>query len=365
MTAVRFSGQSPIEWNPTLGVVAALTPTNFGPGSSCFIPLGCGGDVTSCGAMGTFAPSSTRDNQIVSGTYTAIDVTENLQGGSPGAPVLICGQGSVNQGSACTEVAQVAGTITGGQEDYYSFYWSGGAFSASTTIANALSTDTLVFSAGTVGTCNGIGSATLNSGDSFTGTISQGNLAAGNYCIGLDDVSGGDPNFAITFATRIIVRRSHLVFSCSPPASDSSARFGAQSAVDSIPDLGKFTHATANRLPPATTRNSNSTPGVTSQRRRIPSALLRRGTACPRQLRAEYQSSTVYFISCRQHLFCCSLHTLPDSCRSADIYLRSARHTTIAAMVVDAAGKYIPHRLDQLYGPSCHCGRVSKPVQRR
>jgi hypothetical protein len=185
-----LSGQSPIEWNPTLGVIPALTPTAFGPGSSLFIPTGCGGDVTSCGAAGSFSSSSTRDNQIVSGTYTAIDETVNLQGGSPSDPVIL-----VNS----TPVAQVAGTITGGQEDYYSFYWGGGAFSASTTITNALSTDSLVFSAGAVGTCNSAGSTTLNSGNSFTGTVS-GSLAAGTYCIGLDDLSGGDPNFAITFA---------------------------------------------------------------------------------------------------------------------------------------------------------------------
>ena len=56
-----------------------------------------------------------------------------------------------------------------------------------------------MFSAGAVGTCNSAGSTTLISGNSFTGTVS-GSLAAGTYCIGLDDLSGGDPNFAITFA---------------------------------------------------------------------------------------------------------------------------------------------------------------------
>ena len=46
-------------------------------------------------------------------------------------------------------------------------------------------------------------SATLNSGDGYSGTISVGNLPAGQYCIGLDATSGGDPNYAITFATTL------------------------------------------------------------------------------------------------------------------------------------------------------------------
>lgn len=191
-----LSGQSPIEWNPTLPVIPALTPTALGGGSDgslLTVPTGCGGDHPGCNATGSFPASSTAIYQLVSGTYTAIDETVSLQGGSPSDPVIL-----VNS----TPVAQVTGTITGGQEDYYSFYWGGGAFSASTTITDAGSTDSFVFSAGAVGTCNSVGSTTLNNGDSFTGTVS-GSLAAGSYCIGLDDLSGGDPNFTLTLATPV------------------------------------------------------------------------------------------------------------------------------------------------------------------
>jgi hypothetical protein len=43
----------------------------------------------------------------------------------------------------------------------------------------------------------------LNSADSFTGTIAIGNLAAGQYCIGIDATSSQDPNFALTFNTPV------------------------------------------------------------------------------------------------------------------------------------------------------------------
>ena len=46
-------------------------------------------------------------------------------------------------------------------------------------------------------------SETLNSGDGFSGTISSGNLAPGQYCIGLDANSPDDPNFSLIFNTPV------------------------------------------------------------------------------------------------------------------------------------------------------------------
>lgn len=185
---------SPIEWNPTLSYPES-TPTAFGPGTSLFIPVGCGGDVPNCGATGTFPDSSTVDNQVVSGTYTAIDLTVDEEGGTPSAPVFLI---------SASPVAQVAGTIAGaGSEDYYSFYWAGGAFSASAAISGTTTGDTFQFTAGVAGSCGTLASQPLTSGDSYSATISLPSLAAGNYCIGLDETAGTDPNFAITFATPV------------------------------------------------------------------------------------------------------------------------------------------------------------------
>jgi hypothetical protein len=190
--ANALSGHSPIEWNPTLNVLPALTPTAIPTvGSGLTIPTGCGGDVANCGATGTFPTSSSFTYQLVSGTYVALDETDNVQGGSPSSPVILV------QG---IPVAQVTGSISSGQQDFYQFLWGGGAFSASTMITSG-SGDVFSFSAGTVGTCNSIGSTTLNSGNAYSGTISSGNLAQGTYCIGLTETSGSDPNFAINFST--------------------------------------------------------------------------------------------------------------------------------------------------------------------
>lgn len=186
----------PIEWNPTMSYPAS-TPTAFGPGSSLTVTPSCGGDQLNCGATGTFPRSGTAPYQIVSGTYEAIDITQAVQGGSSSTPVFLV------SGTPGTPVAQITGSIDAGLEDYYSFNWLGGAFNASTVVSGAASVDSFIFSAGLTGSCNTLSSQTLNTGDNFSGTISLGNLAAGQYCIGLSEVSGTDPDFALTFNTPV------------------------------------------------------------------------------------------------------------------------------------------------------------------
>ncbi len=53
------------------------------------------------------------------------------------------------------------------------------------------------------GGCSGGRTATLNSSDSFTGTIAIANLAPGYYCVGIDANSSNDPAFALTFNTPV------------------------------------------------------------------------------------------------------------------------------------------------------------------
>lgn len=126
------------------------------------------------------------------GTWT--ETLNGFQGGTTSAPVMIGG----------LPIVGLNGTISGlGTEDYYTFYWGGGAFSATASVTGASSGASYVFSAGVSGSCNSVGNETLNSGDGFSDTISAGNLAAGQYCIGLDATSASDPNFSLTFSTPV------------------------------------------------------------------------------------------------------------------------------------------------------------------
>jgi hypothetical protein len=118
----------------------------------------------------------------------------DLQGGPSSSPVLL----------DAALVEQVTGTIGGqGTTDYYSFFWEGGAFSATASITGTPNNGaSYLFSEGVAGSCSSGGSATLN-GPDFTGTIAIGNLAAGQYCIGIDANDSHDPTFAINFATPV------------------------------------------------------------------------------------------------------------------------------------------------------------------
>jgi hypothetical protein len=124
------------------------------------------------------------------------ETLNGFQGGTTSAPVVLLGGSSV---------AGLTGTIGGqGSEDYYVFYWGGGAFSATASITGASSAASYLFTDGLTGSsCSGGASQTLNNGDSFTGTISNPSLAPGQYCIGLDANNANDPNFSLTFNTPV------------------------------------------------------------------------------------------------------------------------------------------------------------------
>jgi hypothetical protein len=126
------------------------------------------------------------------GTWT--ETLNGLQGGSSSAPVFLLGG---------SPIAGVSGSIGGqGAEEYYGFYWAGGAFSATASIAT--SDGSYLFTEGNAGSfCSGGASETLNSGDSFTNTIAIANLAPGQYCIGIENNGIPDPGFAMTFNTPV------------------------------------------------------------------------------------------------------------------------------------------------------------------
>jgi hypothetical protein len=117
----------------------------------------------------------------------------NLAGGSSASPAVLF---------SAQPVGQITGTIgAAGSQDYYSFSWAGGAFSASASITGANTSASYLFSEGVSGSCNGGGSATLDNTDNFTGMISIANLAPGSYCIGLNADSPNDPAYTLTFDT--------------------------------------------------------------------------------------------------------------------------------------------------------------------
>lgn len=127
---------------------------------------------------------------------TQVATLIGFQGGSSSDPVLLPGG---------EPVAQVTGTIgASGSQEYYTFNWSGGAFSATASISDnpALNTGaSYLFSEGD--SCGGGGGVTLDSNDSFTNTIAIGNLLPGQYCIGIDANNPNDPAFAMTFNTPV------------------------------------------------------------------------------------------------------------------------------------------------------------------
>jgi hypothetical protein len=117
-----------------------------------------------------------------------------LQGGTTSSPVFLVG----------AQNSEVTGTISGlGAEDYYSFYWGGGAFSATASVTGASNGGSYIFSAGVASVCSSIGSQTLNSGDGFSNIISNADLPPGEYCIGLNANSANDPNFSLTFSSPV------------------------------------------------------------------------------------------------------------------------------------------------------------------
>jgi len=133
-------------------------------------------------------------SQSGTGVIGTIPSILSLPGGSSSTPVLL----------TAPVVGEVTGTIGGlGSEDYYTFFWPGGAFSATASIPGASDGASYMFSeGGSLGGCDSA-NATLNSGDSFTSTIAIASLAPGSYCIGVDANNSNDPAFALTFNTPV------------------------------------------------------------------------------------------------------------------------------------------------------------------
>ncbi len=133
-----------------------------------------------------------QSGQVTSQVATLI----NFEGGSTSTPVLL---------PSGELVSEVTGTIGGfGSQDYYTFGWNGGAFSATAAITGTPNAGaSYLYSVGPAGTCSDGGSETLNSGDGFMSTIDIGNLAAGQYCIGIAANNSNDPAFALTFNTPV------------------------------------------------------------------------------------------------------------------------------------------------------------------
>jgi hypothetical protein len=158
------------------GSVQTIGTITWGPG--LFIPPALYGDTT------------TLEYQSLIGTLLTATLT-NFEGGSSADPTLL---------PTGTPVGQVTGTIgASGSEDYYSFYWTGGFFSATESVTG-MPTGSFTFSYGS-GNCSSGGSVVLNAGDSFTGTLSANNLAQGTYCIGIANDGPGDPPYVLTFNT--------------------------------------------------------------------------------------------------------------------------------------------------------------------
>ena len=129
------------------------------------------------------------------GTLVSGWILTDLPGGSTSAPVGLISPGPV---------AGITATISAEMKEiYYDFQWRGGAFSATGTVTGASSGASYLFSTGVDGACASGGTSTLNSGDSFTGTIAIANLAAGQYCIGINTNSQTDPAFLLTFNTPV------------------------------------------------------------------------------------------------------------------------------------------------------------------
>jgi hypothetical protein len=127
----------------------------------------------------------------VTGSWT--ETLRGDQGGTTSAPV------SLLSGSP---VAQVSGTISGqGAEEYYEFYWDGGAFNATAYITGASNSASGLFTEGSAGTCTGGASKTLSDAGplSFMGTIAIASLPPGEYCIGVNANNSNDASFALSF----------------------------------------------------------------------------------------------------------------------------------------------------------------------
>jgi len=171
------------------GTCAAIEPTMDG-----------GYDYTApaCGDSCITGNGVNQDNPGIFSTSADL----SLSGGLASAPQGICNPGPPLE---CPLVGEIDSTIAGsGSEDFYSFFWAGGSFSATASITGSPNSGaSYLFSEGVAGTCSSDGTATLSGSDSFAGTIEIANLAAGRYCIGLDADNSNDPAFSLIFNTPV------------------------------------------------------------------------------------------------------------------------------------------------------------------
>jgi hypothetical protein len=158
------------------------------------VPIGMGSGLPDADDFVNTANTGYALSSATAGSWT--QTLNGFQGGTTAAPVFLL---------SGSPVAGVAGTISGfGSQDYYGFNWAGGAFSATASITGASGAASYLFTEGLGSSlCSGGASQTLNSGNSFTSTISNANLAPGQYCIGINANNANDPNFSLTFTTPV------------------------------------------------------------------------------------------------------------------------------------------------------------------
>ena len=129
------------------------------------------------------------------GTSSTFAAPVVSSGGTPTAPVVLGGG-----------VSEVLGSIGGlGTQDWYQFYWQGGAFSTSALVQTTSPGAVYQFSldSGPMPFINTVANGTLNSSDQWAETLTVANLPAGTYGIGVTATSSADPNVIINFASPV------------------------------------------------------------------------------------------------------------------------------------------------------------------
>ena len=127
---------------------------------------------------------------------SASEDLSGLTGGTPDAPIML----------PATPISSVSGSIGGDSpaSEFYSFYWSGGVFATSVSVAGASVLDsppTYLYELCDGPTCGDVIQQTLADADNDWASTLSGDLAAGYYTVGIiDQTPADDPNFTITFA---------------------------------------------------------------------------------------------------------------------------------------------------------------------
>jgi hypothetical protein len=187
-TGYAFSNGIQLVNDDVYGITLHFSSALTNSGGTIDLPLG--GSLISGPLFG-----NSQTDLFQSGEITTQVAALVLQGSSSSTPAAL---------PSGEPVAEVSGAIAGqGTQEYYTFLWTGGAFSASASITGAGPGASFLFSEGAEGGCSSDGTATLNSGDNFTTTISVADLAPGQYCIGIDANDANDPAFALTFNTPV------------------------------------------------------------------------------------------------------------------------------------------------------------------